>query len=246
MAEKDEIQFYAAGYHLTPFRLAIQVMVALVGVFLALALLIGGAYGWMETDSLLWLLLWLGSALLVVGAWSMLSDIGRVRKTLWHELELRHNVDIDGDGHVGPPPRPVVRTVLINGDEPEVMGVEVPLEGEEGAPVLEDFGLTAEDVRELVFLAKQAGSLSRSVLVPAGRKFKLGSGTRVTRGVYDGWMEGMRKWHWVEQDGAGWRFRVNARVMLAALDRIEAAAGQAGRSRAGGQHHAWMPAREGR
>lgn len=104
---------YAAGYHLTPSRIAMQRVKAYIAAILGLAAIAGSVYIATELDAPAVVLLGLAVAIgCVIYAWTIVGDTENVRRELW-QRENADGQDIDGDGHIGQPPVVVGRIIPI-------------------------------------------------------------------------------------------------------------------------------------
>lgn len=193
---QDQIQ-WAAGYYLTPSRLAGQRVRSygvgvLGGAVFALSVYVGAETG-------LWVAL-IPGAIVAIGATiyavSVIQDVENVRRQLWLEIwaqERTTGEDIDGDGIVGPP-----------------VGHVVEIGGGRGSVTLPNIDVM--DRRPLVHFPSETGHvvtpddvlhiLDRAVSIGLGfrnwERHKLPSGTIVDRTTWAGCQDGLIAWRFAQ------------------------------------------------
>lgn len=193
---QDQIQ-WAAGYYLTPSRLAGQRVRSygvgvLGGAVFALSVYVGAETG-------LWVAL-IPGAIVAIGATiyavSVIQDVENVRRQLWLEIwsqERATGEDIDGDGIVGPP-----------------IGHVVEIGGGRGSVTLPNIDVM--DRRPLVHFPSETGRvvtpddvlhiIDRAVLIGLGfrnwERHKLPSGTIVDRQTWAGCQDGLIAWRFAQ------------------------------------------------
>ena len=184
--------FYAAGHHLTPDRLARQDVKAFAAVCLAIAA-IGGSIAAAIQLRQPWpvpvgAVIASGAA---IYARSLRNGIANVRRALWHNEEAT-GYDIDGDGHVGPPPS--VGHVLPIGTGPRKQEVVLPdldppkrLEALPGFPT--DPVVTPNDV---VFILTNSVGDGLAFATWTGRR--LPSGAEIQRDTWTAILDGLLAW----------------------------------------------------
>lgn len=187
---------YAAGYHLTPGRLAMQRVRAYLAALLGLSLLALAILIAIETRQPLVILpgvALLGAcAIYTVSVW---KDVDNVRRQLWM-LEARTGQDIDGDGHIGPPaiPEPVGHVVAVrsNGQaarEFTLPDLDPPREARPLIRFPQQPAVTANDVIWIIQRAETDGLSFRP-----WSKVRLPSGARIDRDLWRGILDGLIAW----------------------------------------------------
>jgi hypothetical protein len=195
---QDQLQ-WAAGYYLTPARLAGQRVKSYAAAMVAGLVVAGAAYIGFEYS--VWLPM-LPAALVAGGATiyakSVIVDVENVRKQLWLEIwaqEWASGEDIDGDGIVGPP---VGHVVPVNGNKNG--SVLLPnLDVMERRPLLHfptGIGrtVTPDDVLHILDRAATEGLAFRS-----WEGQKLPSGTVLDRSAWGGCLDGLVAWRFAEE-----------------------------------------------
>lgn len=192
---KTDTTMYAAGYHLTPSRLAMQDVKAYVAYCLAGAALAGSIAGAIEIRNVWPVAL---GAFVAVGAaiygHSLRQDVVAVRRQLWTDSqrqytlwqrELAQGADLDNDGHIGDPQQ-ASRTVRVrHGDEVEDIVLDMPARSQTTGAVLVDFGVTAPDLVSFLFEADlRRGLQERNWIGDNVQTYVLPSGQRVSQSLF--------------------------------------------------------------
>ena len=201
-SNKPDTTMYAAGYHLTPSRLAMQDVKAYVAYCIAAAALAGSIAAALELAQL-----WpvpLG-AFIAVGAaiygHSLRQDVVAVRRQLWTDAqrqyalwqrELAQGADLDNDGHIGDPQQ-ASRTVRVrHGDAVEDIILDMPARSQTAGPVLVDFGVTAPDLVSFLFEADlRRGLQERNWIGDNVQTYVLPSGQRVSQSMFRAILAGL-------------------------------------------------------
>lgn len=196
---QDQLQ-WAAGYYLTPSRLAGQRVKSYAAAMVAGLTVAGAAYIGFEFDVWLPML----PALLVAGgatiyAVSVAKDVENVRRQLWLEIwaqERATGIDIDGDGQIGQP-LPVGHVVEIGGNRGSVTLPNIDVM--ERRPLLHfptNHGrmVTPDDVLHILDRATEVGLAFRN-----WEGQKLPSGTVLDRSAWGGCLDGLVAWRFAEE-----------------------------------------------
>lgn len=199
---KTDINF-AAGYHLTPARLAMQNVKAYLAVCLAIAAFVGSIAGAIELRQL-WpvavgLVIAVGA---VIYANSLRAGVVNVQRNLWTDSqrqwytwqrELAEGRDLNGDGILGDP-QAASRTVRVTrGDTVEEVVLDMPARSVAGGPVLIDFGVTAPDLVSFLFEADlRRGLQERNWIGDGVQAYTLPSGQRVTQTMFRQILAGLK------------------------------------------------------
>lgn len=185
---------YAAGYHLTPGRLAMQRVRAYIAALLGISLLVLSILVAIETRQPLIILLGLailvGCAIYAVSVW---SDVQHVRRQLW-AFEQQTGRDIDGDGIVGPPEH-VGHVVTIRSNngadhrEFTLPDLDPPRSLRPLVRFPQQPPVTANDV--IFFLQRAEGE---GLSFRSWDKVSLPSGARIDRDLWRGILDGLLDW----------------------------------------------------
>lgn len=196
---QEQLQ-WAAGYYLTPARLAGQRVKAYAAAMVAALSVSGAAYIGFEYG--LWLPM-VPAALIAGGATiyavSVMKDVENVRRQLWLEIwaqERATGIDIDGDGEIGQP-LPVGHVVEIGGGRGSVTLPNIDVM--ERRPLLHfptNHGrmVTPDDVLYIIDRAATEGLSFRS-----WEGQKLPSGTVLDRNAWGGCLDGLVAWRFAEE-----------------------------------------------
>lgn len=191
----------------TALRLALLRTLAVGAALISLAAF--GALGWLYVSTRQAPYLAAGGAVLLIGGtfvvalWAYTSN---VRRHTWWQEELRAGLDLDGDGVLGRPEPRRLRLVAVraNGQvqEPVIMAEQ---DTEETPALLEGFELDPIDLAAFLAEAGRRG-LTKNAWLPPGRpRYKLPSGQRVTRGVWDRVTAELVRLGWAENTPGGLR-----------------------------------------
>lgn len=201
--KQDPVNF-AAGYHLTPGRLAMQNVKAYLSLCLAIAAAVGGIAAALDQRQIWPLAVGLVSAIAaVIYASSLRSGVVNVQRQLWTDAqrqwytwqrELATGDDIDGDGHIGQPPSVVVGRILPvgKGDNsvtlPDLNPVPQAI-ALNGFPT--DPPIAPNDVVYILTHAAAGDGLS----FRSWDKRRLPSGAEIKRDLWAGILDGLLQWH---------------------------------------------------
>lgn len=205
----DQMQpMFAAGYHLTPSRLAGERVKAwLVGIVGA-ALLMGSIWASVSFGQL-WMALvgLLAMGLSLVFMRSVLVDVENVRRQLWIDVwqkEVRTGTDIDGDGLVGPPVGHVVEIKTRSGTA-QVTLANLDVQYKRPLvhfPAAVGRAVTADDVLYILDRAgerKPSGGGIVGLSYRAWEGQRLPSGTVLDRETWAGCLSGLVRWSFAQE-----------------------------------------------
>ncbi len=196
-AQQPETPLHAAGYHLTPSRIGVQRVKAYTAALAGLAAIYASRRAAIALDQPAVILLGLAIAGgCAIYAWSIIEGIRDVRRTLWHH-ETDSGRDIDGDGHIGPPPSPVGRILRIGGQQQQEVimpDLDPPPDRRPLAGFPADPPVTPNDV---VFVISNAAADGLSFRTWSKRR--LPSGAEITSGpsgrdLWTGILDGLLAW----------------------------------------------------
>lgn len=186
---------YAAGYHLTPSRLAVQDLKTYFAYCLAAASIAGSIAAALELAQLWPLAIgaFVAPGAIIYGH-SLRQDVVAVRRQLWTDSqrqyalwqrELAQGADLDNDGHIGDPQQ-ASRTVRVrHGDEVEDIILDMPARSQTAGPILVDFGVTAPDLVSFLFEADlRRGLQERNWIGDNVQTYVLPSGQRVSQSMF--------------------------------------------------------------
>lgn len=194
---QDQLQ-WAAGYYLTPSRLASQRVKAYAAAIVGGLVVAGASYIGFEYS--VWLPM-LPAALIAGGATiyavSVTKDVENVRRQLWLEIwaqERATGEDIDGDGIIG---NPIGHVVEIGGGRGSVTLPNIDVM--ERRPLLHfptNHGrmVTPDDVLHILDRATEVGLAFRS-----WEGQRLPSGTVLDRTAWGGCLDGLVAWRFAEE-----------------------------------------------
>ena len=219
---------WAAGNYLTPHRLAMQQMRAVMALLAGLLAALGGGWATIQlemvpTPIIAGVMIWLLTA---IYAATLLRHLRNVERTLWR-IEERDGKDYDDDGWIGTPPEK--RILEIDG-EPVSFGAE--WHGDE--PTVGTTGQPPAVVRRFLLRAKEVG-LARSAWLPENGPRTTLEGVQVSRGVWRDITEWLVAIGWATNNGKGLVLVKPVGWCLHQLDDAEARMAEqaAGRRRAG-------------
>jgi hypothetical protein len=193
-----------------------------------------GVYGAVELQAL-WPVAVGGTAALLtaVHTLALRQHTQDVVADLWRH-EMAAGRDLDGDGEIGPPRR-VTRYISIGGEmEPFVEEDEAGAGGQQQVMIdlVPGFEMSPRDLAELVELAATRG-LGRGKLMGAS----LGSGSRVSKGMWERFTREAGERGWIEPgaNGNGGRWRVRPESVVRALRMVQTGPADRSTGRAGGR-----------
>lgn len=199
---KTDTTLYAAGYHLTPSRLAMQDVKAYVAYCLAGAALAGSIAAAIELRNVWPVAV---GAFIAVGAaiygHSLRQDVVAVRRQLWTDAqrqyalwqrELAQGADLDNDGHIGQPAITVGRILPIGKSDSVTLPDLHPIPQAvalNGFPT--DPPIAPNDVVYILTHAAAGDGLTFNSWL----KRRLPSGAEIDRDLWTGILDGMIQWN---------------------------------------------------
>lgn len=205
MATDTNHNYTAAGDWRTPLRLAMLRALAVTSGLMALGAFVGLVWQYLATDALVWALVGAVAAF-VLGTFAaaLWGYTGNLQWALW-QIETETGEDLDGDGQIGQPERPRVRLMPLTagGQKQEPVAWVDDTEENEPTPIIDGFDLDVVDVAAFLAEAGRRGLTAAAWLKPGQARYKLPSGVKVSRGVWERATRELLRLGWAENTGGG-------------------------------------------